>query len=248
MAAKSKEAFVGSVFLEAGGDAAEKAKYLESIGPYIARNPSTRNLTAFEIESNWIFEPRFRANAINQLAENEPEELAVFGKGSQAEGGGFLKPIEGLFTDVDPLVRRDDAIEVSILDDKKALPVSHMPKNYVNGEFEGRIKQIVSEALDNLPPGTKQPTNAELKAAITKALKPDPKWHYSFNAQSGNLTLRMSTVHGEITAEPNVYKIVRRVLYLTGIGTSIQNKDEIVRLAKKYFGESGPSSPVAKPS
>lgn len=47
---------------------------------------------------------------------------------------------------------------------------------------------------------------------------------------------------------PNSELIRSGLECLTGIGTGLQNKEEIVRLAKKYIATFGPGASVAKPS
>jgi len=246
-AATSRAALSGAAVV--GGDFGEKAMYLDAIGSSIAKTSVGSDLSPLQMEIKWGTEPSFRAEAINELAETDPEALTAFAKGAKTNDGVVLKPVAHLYNELDPLVHEDDAIALAIQDDRGAVPDHTRLSPDANlddadAQYQDRIRGIVSEVLDNLPQGAEQPTNAQLRAALTKALKPDPKWSYSFNVQSGKLTIKMRTAGGEISGEPNIYAIARRALFLTGLGTGITNRDEVVRVAKKYFAKSAaPSQP-----
>ena len=221
-----------------GGDVVSKEADLLAIGPIISKTPVTANMTSLEVRTKWLADPEFRAKAIAQVAERDPESLA--GLADTSTGGvNSLRSLSTLYDRVDPLIPERDAIAVALEDEQH---ISHLPLDQSKAEeikdaFRVRLTTIVNEAVEALPANAVQPTEAQLRAALVKALKPEPKWSYSFDAVSGKLVMKLRLSHGEVSAEQNLYKITRKAIYLTAVGTGVLNKDEVVHLAKTYFAK-----------
>jgi hypothetical protein len=228
-AKEGRFAFGGA--LGGSGDILEKQASLRAVREAIEHTPAGSKLHGLELDTDWDTNPKFRAQAISELAEHDPEALAN------------LKVHSDLFNTLDPLIHENDAIAVVVKDEhivwsggtakvSKSQPVAYGPAKQ---ELQEKLQVIVKQVLDEMPSSAQQPSDVELKNAISKALEPQPKGSYSFNVASGKLTLKIQTPRGQIEGEVNAYRIIRKTIYLVGVGAGVTNRDDIVQLAKKYF-------------
>jgi hypothetical protein len=221
------------------GNIVAKEHDLALLGEDVFDVPTTKTDGAWSLRYNWATDPAYRTTIIREIAEEHPEAL-----GRLADRSAVAKSFDRL----DPLVKRQDAIDQLVEEDEvysthstvadNSTPVADITN--VQTEIHKQIEKIVSEVLDDLPRGITQPTDAQLKIALKKALKPDPKFTYEMNVQTGKLAVKLNIGNGQISGEPNIYSICKKTFFLSSVvgGGVGMNKKGIVLFAKKYFGES----------
>jgi hypothetical protein len=212
-------------------EVASQGQTLREIESSVSETKVASQMSETELRNSWNRDPNFRVEAIVQIAESDPSALGALAKES-AQAPTFAKGA---------VASRSETISTLVADRENSLSLSSSTAlaPAERKALNDRLVNIVGKVLDDLPKDIAEPTDAQLKSAIEKALKPDPKWSYSFDAETGKLTFKIKTSKGGDVATPpvKVYSLVRQLLYVSGIGTTITSKDDLVRLAKAYFAK-----------